>query len=158
MADKVLDCSRFPSETGCTLRIAGRELEVLDAAVAHAVSAHGHEDTPELRSQLQADLADVEQPGFVQLIEFRADDIAAFEPIEDQWAAATEGRRRTIRSITCEDRADPGRYVVVVEFPSEAAARENEALPETAHFAEQVFKIVTEGPAFRDLDVVRIGV
>jgi predicted small metal-binding protein len=53
MARKVADCRDFPNEVGCTLTISGEEKEVLDAAVAHAVAVHGHENTPELREQLR---------------------------------------------------------------------------------------------------------
>ena len=49
MSRKVADCRDFPSEIGCTLTIAGEEEEVMAAAVAHAVSAHGHEDDQGLR-------------------------------------------------------------------------------------------------------------
>jgi hypothetical protein len=52
----VADCRDFPSESGCTLTIAGEEDEVVAAATAHAVSHHGHEDSPELRDQLRASL------------------------------------------------------------------------------------------------------
>jgi hypothetical protein len=55
---KVADCRRFPSETPCTLTIAGTEAEVLDVAVYHAVTRHGHEDTPEFREQLRQFLED----------------------------------------------------------------------------------------------------
>jgi len=48
----------MPSERGCTLAIAGEEDEVLDAATQHAVSSHGHEDTPELREMIRAGLKD----------------------------------------------------------------------------------------------------
>jgi predicted small metal-binding protein len=58
MARKVADCRDFPSEVGCTLTISGEEREVLDAAVAHAVAVHGHENTPELRAQLRGLLKD----------------------------------------------------------------------------------------------------
>jgi predicted small metal-binding protein len=40
------------------LKISGTEDEVLDAAVQHAVSAHGHEAGPELRSQIPSMLKD----------------------------------------------------------------------------------------------------
>ena len=50
---KSIDCRLYPSESGCTLKITGTEEEVLDAATAHAVSAHGHADTPELRDELR---------------------------------------------------------------------------------------------------------
>jgi predicted small metal-binding protein len=60
MARKMIDCRSVPNEIGCTLTIAGQEEEVLDAAVAHAVAKHGHEDTPELRETLRSGLQDVE--------------------------------------------------------------------------------------------------
>ena len=51
MARVMADCRRWPSDINCSLTIIGEEEEVLRAAVEHAVSAHGHEDTPELRDQ-----------------------------------------------------------------------------------------------------------
>jgi hypothetical protein len=60
MARKVADCRRFPSESQCTLTIIGEEDEVLRAAAEHAVSVHGHEDTPELRTQIAGMLEDME--------------------------------------------------------------------------------------------------
>jgi hypothetical protein len=39
---KSIDCRNYPSEKNCSLKISGTEDEVLDAAVQHAVSAHGH--------------------------------------------------------------------------------------------------------------------
>jgi predicted small metal-binding protein len=51
---KSIDCRNHPSEKNCTLKISGTEEEVLDAAVQHAVSAHGHENSPELRQQLKS--------------------------------------------------------------------------------------------------------
>jgi predicted small metal-binding protein len=53
-ARKVVDCRLFPSENNCTLTIAGTEDEVLKAAMEHAVSSHGHADTPEFREQLRS--------------------------------------------------------------------------------------------------------
>lgn len=157
MTEKVMDCSKVPSETGCTLRIAGTESEVLDAAVSHAISVHGHDDTPELHETLRSLLEDVPGPGFVQVIEFRTDDIERVRAVEDEWAAATEGRRTTIRAVLGADRDEPGRYVVMAEFPSADAAKVNDGLAATEHFAEQMGKLVTQGPTFRNLDVVHIG-
>ena len=51
---KSIDCRDYPSEKNCSLKISGNEQEVLDAAVQHAVSAHGHEETPELREQIKS--------------------------------------------------------------------------------------------------------
>jgi hypothetical protein len=60
MSRKMIDCRAVPSDIGCTLTIAGREDEVLSAAVAHAVAVHGHQESPELREQLRAVLTDAE--------------------------------------------------------------------------------------------------
>ncbi|HVI82664.1 MAG TPA: DUF1059 domain-containing protein [Chthoniobacterales bacterium] len=55
---KSIDCRDYPSEKGCTVRISGTEQEVLDAAVQHAVSSHGHKNSRELREQLKSMLKD----------------------------------------------------------------------------------------------------
>jgi hypothetical protein len=57
-ARKVVDCRLYPSESNCTLTIVGTKDEVLKAAVEHAVSSHGHEDTPELRNQIESLMQD----------------------------------------------------------------------------------------------------
>ncbi len=38
--------------------MSGTEQELLDAAVQHAVSAHGHKNSPELREQIKSMLKD----------------------------------------------------------------------------------------------------
>jgi predicted small metal-binding protein len=53
MARVMADCRRFESESNCSLTIMGEEDEVVLAASEHAVSVHGHEDTPELREQIR---------------------------------------------------------------------------------------------------------
>jgi predicted small metal-binding protein len=58
MTRKYIDCRDFPNEANCTLAISGAEEEVLDAAVMHAASVHGHENTPELRESLRGLLKD----------------------------------------------------------------------------------------------------
>ncbi len=55
---KSIDCRNHPSEKNCSLKISGTEEEVLDAAIDHAVSAHGHENSPELRDQIKSMLKD----------------------------------------------------------------------------------------------------
>jgi predicted small metal-binding protein len=55
---KVADCRDYPSESGCTLTIAGEEQEVIVAAAQHAAAVHGHEDNAELRSWLKDNLKD----------------------------------------------------------------------------------------------------
>jgi predicted small metal-binding protein len=55
---KSIDCRGYPSEKNCSLKISGTEAEVLDAAVQHAVSAHGHESSAELREEIRSMLKD----------------------------------------------------------------------------------------------------
>ena len=55
---KSIDCRDHPSEKNCSLKISGTEEEVLDAAVQHAVSAHGHESSAELREEIRSLLKD----------------------------------------------------------------------------------------------------
>ena len=50
----VADCRLFPSESNCSLTIAGSEEEVLKVAKWHAIEAHGHEDTPELETEIKS--------------------------------------------------------------------------------------------------------
>jgi len=55
---KSIDCRDYPSEKNCSLKMSGTEQEVLDAAVQHAVSAHGHKNSPELRDEIKSMLKD----------------------------------------------------------------------------------------------------
>jgi predicted small metal-binding protein len=54
MTRKFIDCREFPSDMHCSVAIsADSEEELMKIAVEHAVSTHGHSDTPELRAQLR---------------------------------------------------------------------------------------------------------
>lgn len=54
MGRRYIDCREFPSDTKCTVTIAADgEQELMDAAVQHAITVHGHQDTPEFRSELR---------------------------------------------------------------------------------------------------------
>jgi hypothetical protein len=69
---KMADCRRYESENNCTLTIIGEEDEVIDAAAAHAVAAHGHSEGPELREQIRSMLetADSYVPGGREALPF----------------------------------------------------------------------------------------
>jgi hypothetical protein len=54
-----VSCLDYPSEGGCTLTLTGGEEEVLRAALLHAIDAHGHTDSPELRELIRASLKEV---------------------------------------------------------------------------------------------------
>lgn len=56
MSRKYIDCREMPSENNCDLAMSGSEEHVLSAAVLHAVTAHSHEDTPQLREEIRGAL------------------------------------------------------------------------------------------------------
>jgi predicted small metal-binding protein len=54
MGRKFIDCREFPSDMKCTVALsADSDSELLEASVQHAVSVHGHKDTPQLRDMLK---------------------------------------------------------------------------------------------------------
>jgi predicted small metal-binding protein len=62
MARYYIDCREMPSERNCDLAMAGSEEHLVEAAALHAVAAHGHDDTPELRDQVRSAMKE-EVPG-----------------------------------------------------------------------------------------------
>jgi len=46
---------------------------------------------------------------FIQIIEYDTDRPEEFDRLEDEWLQATQGKRTTIRSVTCRDRDRPNR-------------------------------------------------
>jgi predicted small metal-binding protein len=62
MTRMYVDCREMPSENNCDLTMAGSEEHVVEAAAIHAVTAHGHEDSVELRQQIRQSMKD-EVPG-----------------------------------------------------------------------------------------------
>jgi predicted small metal-binding protein len=60
MARVMADCRRFESDSGCTLTIIGEEDEVVRTAAEHAVSVHGHTDSPQMREELRGMLEPAE--------------------------------------------------------------------------------------------------
>ncbi len=59
----VANCGSFPSEKNCQLVIMAPEDQrddLVEAASAHAIKVHGHEDAPELRRELNEFFVTVE--------------------------------------------------------------------------------------------------
>jgi quinol monooxygenase YgiN len=94
--------------------------------------------------------------GFVQIIEMRTRRWDEVEALHEEWLAATEGKRTTVSETVLVERDEPGRYLVVVEFPDAAAAATNNDLEETGRFAEQLQPLLDGPPTFHELDVVRV--
>ena len=55
---KFIDCREYPSEKNCSVKISGTEDEVLELAVLHAASHHGHTHSNDLREEIRKLLKD----------------------------------------------------------------------------------------------------
>lgn len=62
MVRKWIDCSKVLGGSGYTLRMSDEEDEVLRRAVLHAVDAHGHAETAELRERMRGLMRDEAPP------------------------------------------------------------------------------------------------
>ena len=63
MGRKYIDCRDNPSEKKCSVTIAAdTEEELLEAVVQHAVTVHGHENTPEFRQELRKEFKEGTPP------------------------------------------------------------------------------------------------
>jgi hypothetical protein len=91
---------------------------------------------------------------FVQIIDFRTSKLAEVQEVGKQWEKATEGKRKTGRSILCEDRDNPGRYLLIVFFESYEAAMENSAMPETDALSRKMMGFAEGPPSFYNLNVI----
>jgi hypothetical protein len=55
---KSVDCRKVPSESNCSIKISGRPDELLGMAKHHAITVHGHKDSPELEQAIKAAMED----------------------------------------------------------------------------------------------------
>src|SRR4051812_116086 len=117
MSRMTIDCRSVPSESGCSLSIAGEEDEGMRAATAHAVDVRGPAEGGGLRAALRASL--VREVGavtrgegaFVRVIEFSTPRLAEFQEIEDRWRDEIGADRTARWAITGADRNAPDRYL-----------------------------------------------
>jgi hypothetical protein len=92
--------------------------------------------------------------GFVQIIDFRSQQIDKMQAVADEWERAATGKRLARRRVLCADRDNPGRYVNVVFFDSYEEAMENSSLPETDEFSKRMMGFAEGPPTFSNLDVL----
>lgn len=92
--------------------------------------------------------------GFAQVIEFRTSRIDEMRAVADEWEKATEGKRKTLRRVICQDRDNQGRYFIIAFFDSYDTAMENSALPETDAFSKKMMSFADGAPKFLNLDVI----
>jgi hypothetical protein len=91
---------------------------------------------------------------FIQIIEFRTDDITGFERLGREWEAAAAPDTTARRRILVRDRKVPDRYMNIVFFDSYEEAMQNSSNPVTQRFAEQLAALADGPPGFEDLDVI----
>ena len=92
---------------------------------------------------------------FVQIVEFDSDKIDEHIKIDEAWADAAEGQSFANHSMVCADRDNPGRYFVIIEFPSYEDAQKNNELPVTKEFSERHAQVDSGTPRFVNLDVIK---
>jgi hypothetical protein len=91
---------------------------------------------------------------FIQIIEYRTSKPGEMQAVADEWAQATEGKRKARRRVLCQDRDNDGRYFNIVFFDSYEEAMENSALPETDRLSKKLMSFADGPPTFYNLDVV----
>ena len=94
--------------------------------------------------------------GFVQIIEYETDKPEEMKALRNEMrddmgdTAASFGRL-----VVTQDRDNPRRYLIIVEFPSYEEAMENSGRAETDAFAGRMAALCTRGPIYYNLDVQR---
>jgi hypothetical protein len=90
---------------------------------------------------------------FVQIIEFRTAQADEMRKVAEEWEQATEGKRKTVRRVLCQDHDNPGRYFNIVFFDSYEEAMQNSSLPETDALSKKMMGFAQGPPTFYNLDV-----
>ncbi len=93
---------------------------------------------------------------FIQSFEFATEQRDEILEVLARWSADAIGNGTAERATMVEDRSAPGRFMMAVWFESPEAAAENSARPETGAFAEEFAALCTDGPTFREFDVVEV--
>ena len=91
---------------------------------------------------------------FIQIIEYRTSKPAEMQAVADEWAQATEGKRKARRRVLCQDRDNNDRYFNIVFFDSYEQAMENSALPETDRLSKKLMSFADGPLTFYNLNVV----
>ena len=92
---------------------------------------------------------------FIQSIQYATEQPSEIRELLARWTADAIGNGAQ-RSTLAEDRSAPGHFVLAVSFESAETAARNSARAETGAFAEQFTALCSEGPTFREFDVVEV--
>ena len=91
---------------------------------------------------------------FIQSIEFATERRAEVLELIKRWSADSIGNGTAQRGTMVEDRSAPGRFLMSVRFESAESAAKNSDRPETGAFAAEFSALCSDGPTFREFDVV----
>ncbi|MFE0104381.1 hypothetical protein [Streptomyces sp. NPDC059009] len=91
---------------------------------------------------------------FCQIIDFETDRIDEMRELIGQFDQQNAGRAGgPTHRIILQDRDNPRRYLVIVEFASHEDAVRNNERPETQQLSERLIAMCTRRPGFTDCDV-----
>jgi quinol monooxygenase YgiN len=93
---------------------------------------------------------------FIQSMDFATEQRDEMLDVLQRWSADAIGRGSAVRATLTEDRSSPGRFVLSVRFDSAETAAANSDRPETGVFAAEFGALCSEGPEFREFDVVEV--
>jgi quinol monooxygenase YgiN len=93
---------------------------------------------------------------FIQSIDFSTEQKDEILEVMARWSANAIGNGTAKRGTMAEDRSAPGHFVMTVWFESPEAAAENSDRTETGAFFEEFAALCSDGPTFREFDVVEV--
>ena len=93
---------------------------------------------------------------FVQEINFATDDVEAMLALASEWGADAVDNGTVQGFHLGADADQPGRYCWMVMFESAESAQRNSDRPETAEFSSRFSALCSEGPTFRNLEIVEL--
>ena len=95
---------------------------------------------------------------FIQIIEYETDrpeEIDKLMAAQAAQALASGDQAPFTRMEVTRDRENPRHFLAVIEFSSYQGAMENSTKPETQEFAKKLGALMTTGPTYHNMDVVR---
>jgi len=91
---------------------------------------------------------------FVQEINFATDDAEAMMALASEWENDATQNGTVKGAYLGADTDNPGQYSWMIMFESAEAAQQNSDRPETAEFSGRFSALCSEGPTFRNLEII----
>jgi hypothetical protein len=95
--------------------------------------------------------------GFVQIIEYRTSKPDEIKALMEDYSAKREAEGdgpMPIRSLSCADRDESGRYFAIVEFASYEDAMTNSGRADTTEFSNRMMELCDGPGTFYNLDLL----